>query len=105
MQIKKLSARLDFLNNLIKKPFVTKIKVTMLLYYKPLALRLTQSRLTMMAGLCHFVFSPRNDATRKDEKTPYKKRKDAMRKVEKLPLEKTKFQREKTKNAMRKDAI
>ena len=73
----------------------------------------------MVAGLCHFVFSPeitprektkiRKDATRKGEKTPREKTpcektKDAMRKDEITPREKTKRRHAKRrKDAMRKD--
>ena len=35
--------------------------------------------LSMVAGLCHFVFSPRNKATRNNEKTPREKTKHAKR--------------------------
>ena len=69
----------------------------------------------MVAGLCHFVFSRRKDASRKEEKTPCqktKRRKNAMRKDEITPCEKTKpatrkgeILAQRRKNAMRKDAI
>ena len=48
----------------------------------------------MVADSCHFVFSRRTDATRKDEKTPCEKTKRR-----KTPCEKTK----RRNNAMRKD--
>ena len=57
---------------------------------------LSLSLSTMVAGLCHFVFSPRNNATRKK-----KKRKDSTRKDEITPCEKTKIRN----NATRQDEI
>ena len=60
--------------------------------------------LSMVAGLCHFVFSPRNNTTRKNEKTPREKTKrqnNAMRKDEITPCKMTK----RRNNATRKHEI
>ena len=57
---------------------------------------ITRRRVGMVADLCHFVFSPQNNATRKNEKTQREKtktRNNAMqkrRKDEITPREKTK---------------
>ena len=53
-----------------------------------------QYEVSMVAGLCHFVFSPRNSATRKNEKT---KRRHAKRRKDEITP------REKMKSATRKD--
>ena len=54
---------------------------------------------SMVAGLCHLVFSRRKNSTRKDDKT--KRRHAKRRKDEKTPGEKTK----RRNNAVRKDEL
>ena len=61
------------------------------------------SRLSMVAGLCCFVFSPRKDATQKAKKIKrhVKRRKDAMQQNKKTLCKKTR----RRKDAMQKDEI
>ena len=61
----------------------------------------------MVAGLCHFIFSSFRGEKTPREKTPCEKTKRRKTPCEKtIPTtQETKFQREKTKNTMRKDAI